>query len=328
MEIERKALRAGVTFIAAAALLRLLCSGVLQPVADMLRSREVFSFLLYLQTGYVACPAPSSPETEPADIPVTTSPTEPDPIETQPFFTGEDARLVSVSNACGYEADIESLLLQPLELSLVGDEPTVLILHTHTTESYAPNGRYTESSPYRTLDAGYNMVSIGAHVARILESNGVHVLHATTLHDHPSYSSAYNNARSTITSYLKQYPSIQLVLDLHRDALSMDNEVQLRTHATVDGADSSQLMLVVGTDGSGLNHPNWQQNLSLAVKLHALLEKRWPGLCRSISFRSQRFNQDLSPGAMLIEVGAAGDTHDQALTAATALAEAILSLSG
>ena len=98
------------------------------------------------------------------------------------------------------------------------------------------------------------------------------------------------------------------------------------TSAIVDGKESARLMMVVGTNAGGMNHPNWEENLALALKLHVVLEKRYPGLCRAISFRKQRFNQDLSPGAMLIELGAAGNTHAEALVAAEALAQGILEL--
>ena len=85
-------------------------------------------------------------------------------------------------------------------------------------------------------------------------------------------------------------------------------------------------MLVVGSDAGGLSHPHWQENMALAVKLHAQLEKNCPGICRPISFRSQCFNQDLSPGALLVEVGAAGNTRAEALLATEQLAQGILAL--
>ena len=95
----------------------------------------------------------------------------------------------------------------------------------------------------------------------------------------------------------------------------------------VNGEATARLMLVVGTD-SRLSHPDWPENMALAVKLHALLEKKYPGICRPISFRSQRFNQDLSTGALLIEVGAAGNTRQEALAAARLLGKTILEMSG
>ena len=113
---------------------------------------------------------------------------------------------------------------------------------------------------------------------------------------------------------------------LHRDAASLDSGTQLSTHATVNGKSAAQIMLVVGTNAGGRNHPKWQENMSLALKLHAQLEKQYPGLCRPMGCRTERFNQDLSPGALLVEIGAAGDTLEEALVTVEALAEAISAL--
>ena len=114
------------------------------------------------------------------------------------------------------------------------------------------------------------------------------------------------------------------MLDLHRDA--SDGENQLRTSTPINGASCAQLMLVMGTNAGGLRHEGWEDNLSLALKLQTQLERQAPGITRPISLRSQRFNQDLSPGALLVEVGAAGDTHSEALRAAEQLAQAIAAL--
>jgi stage II sporulation protein P len=99
------------------------------------------------------------------------------------------------------------------------------------------------------------------------------------------------------------------------------------TSATVGGQHSAQLMMVVGTDAGGNLHPNWQENLSLALKLTVLLEQENPGICRPINLRSERFNMDLTHGSLLVEVGAAGNTREEALIAANALAQAVLALS-
>ena len=119
---------------------------------------------------------------------------------------------------------------------------------------------------------------------------------------------------------LKENPQIQLILDLHRDAAG-DEKNQMRTLAEVNGQPSAQLMLVVGT-----NHGAYEENLSLALKLHAQLETQAEGIMRPLQLRAQRFNQDLSPGALLIEVGAAGNSHPEARLAAEELAKAIVAL--
>ena len=221
---------------------------------------------------------------------------------------------------------LAKLLTEPLDWDLTGG-PSVLILHTHGTESYTkqPGEAYQESSAFRTLDKQYNMISLGDHLANLLEAGGVKVVHDREFHDYPSYSGSYSHARKSIATYLKEHPSIRLVLDLHRDA-SGDNTNQMRTKATVGGKSSAQLMLVVGTNGTGLEHPDWEENLALGLKLHTQCERISPGIMRYVNLRGQRFNQDLSPGALIVEIGAAGNTHAEALTATEVLAQAILAL--
>ncbi len=264
--------------------------------------------------------APTEEELPPTE-PSTEPPTEP-PLQILP---GE--AVLQLSDQTGYAPDVEALLLSPLSWQLRSDEPTVLIVHTHGTESYTKGEGedYTESGAYRTLDAGYNMISVAEELTRVLEAGGIHVIHDRMLHDHPSYSGSYQHARESIASHLAAYPSIQMVIDLHRDALDLSNDPQLTTKAEVNGQPSSQLMLVAGTDRNA-SYPNWENNLSLGVKLMALLEKAHPGITRPIQLRPQRFNLDMSAGSLLIEVGANGDSHDQALVAVRALGEAILTL--
>ena len=202
----------------------------------------------------------------------------------------------------------------------------MLILHSHGSESYQNTENYQEISDHRTLDTDYNMVSVGERLAQQLEAAGIHVVHDKTLHDQPSYNESYVEARKSIQSYLAEYPSIQLVLDLHRDSVEDQSGNQKGYTVTVEGQKVARLMMVVGTDAGGRNHPNWQENFALAIKLHVQLCKKTPGICRSISFRTQRFNQDLSAGGLIIEVGAAGNTRQEALLGADALAEGIIAL--
>ena len=300
--------------IGVCALFLCLQSGILNMVATALSQKEVVSVLLFLQTGqliHLVDPAPTAPE-----LP-TQPPTQPTTPPDKLTFSTED--LVSVQYFCDYRPDLEALLLGPLEFSLRGDAPTVLILHSHATEGYSG----TEN--YRSLDDRENMIAIGAEIARVLEANGIATVHDEGYHDHPDYNASYANARSSIRNYLVQYPSIQIVLDIHRDA-SDSTSGQLITSATVGGQKSAQLMMVVGTDSNGNHHPNWQENLSLALKLSALLEQENPGISRPISLRRERFNMDLTPGSLLVEVGAAGNTLAEARLAANALAQAIVTL--
>ena len=328
MNHQERCLRVGAAAILCAIVFRLGLGGIFQPIGEFLARPTISSWLIYLETGRIVRFSTSSEEilffASESAVPIfDITPEEP----TIPVFSAQDAAAVSVKYYATCRADLEELMARPLNWNLATGEPTVLILHTHGTESYtkSPGEKYTESSAYRTLNEGYNMISLGDHLAQALESAGIGVVHDRTLHDYPSYSGSYSSARKSIRAYLEEYPSIQLVLDLHRDA-SGDNKNQLKTSATVDGVASAQLMIVVGTDDSGLSHPEWEENLSLALKLYGQLERSAPGICRYISLRAQRFNQDQHPGALLIEVGGAGNSHTEAMLATSVLAKAIVAM--
>lgn len=325
MEPENKSLRVGALVVICAVVLRLLSGGVLDRAVQQLSRPEVAAALLFFETGRVirlgqAQSAPTQPE---QTVPEQTDGRE---APARAVFAQDDALLVEVNSTCGYETDLQTLISQPLSWDLTQSSPTVLIVHSHATESYAYTGEYTETSAYRTLDENYNVVAIGERIAQQLQAGGIQVIHDRTLHDSPSYNNAYNSSRQSVESYLSQYPGICMVLDIHRDSRQSDAGEQVRSSVSVDGNDYAQLMLVVGSDAGGLEHPNWSENMALAVKLQALLEKNVPGICRPIQFRSQRFNQDLSPGALLVEVGTAANTRQEALAAADQLAKGILEL--
>ncbi len=330
--MEQKILRAGTLVIVCAVLLRIL--GGIGMKSALKMPPEAASFMIFLQTGRVVKPShiefnPQPEETTPETTPETTdAPTEPpEPtLPSIPVFSPDDAAGVQINCSFGYSASLPDLLTQPLTWDLTGDGPKVLIVHSHATESFAPTGAYAESSPYHTLDTDYNMVSVGAYVAQLLTEGGITVVQDTTLHDSPSYNAAYTGSRESVQKYLQEYPSIQLVLDLHRDSFEDEEGNQIVQTVFSEGTTLAPLMFVVGSDYGGLTHPGWQENLALALKLQTQLEGICPGICRNINLRSQRFNQDLSPGALLIEVGASGNTLQEALRTAEVLAEGILSL--
>ena len=314
-----RARRVGYTAVACAVLLRLFVADVPEKLLFRLKESDTDPISIQAETGqnvrfssslevfspdFMESPPPSLPEIK--EIPL-------------PVFSGEEA--VKLYYAANVQPDIAALLQKPLRWDLTGKETSVLILHTHTTESYSRRGEnYQESAAWRTLDVGYNMLAVGDLVAGILRENGIAVVQDRSLHDYPSYSGSYVRARKTLREQLKEYPSVKLVLDLHRDA-SAGESGQMRTRAEVEGEASAQLMVVIGT-----NHKNYEENLSLGLKLHAQLERQAEGIMRPLQLRSQRFNQDLSSGALLIEVGAAGNSHKEAQIAATQLAYAIVAL--
>ena len=326
MKLEDKCLRFGGILVAVAVVFRLLSGGLGQQILTKLSSPQVAALLLYLETGRVIRPAPEPVETEPATEPTEETTLPPEAPPELPVFAPEDADLVSVNSVWNADVDIEAMLNTPLSWDLTEGGPTVLIFHSHTTESYTKTEDYQETAPYRTLSQSHNMVSIGAHLAAILEDAGIGVIHDTTLYDYPSYNSSYINARASVDELLKEYPTVKLVLDLHRDSMVDSSGKELSYRVDTDTGAAAQVMMVVGTNAGGRNHPNWRENMALAVKLHARLEQNIPGFCRPISLRTDRFNQDLSPGAMLIEVGAAGNTRQEALLAAKYLARGIIDL--
>ncbi len=329
MDQFRRTLRFGAAMIACATVARMGISGAFQPLEDWFCRPDTQSFLLYLETGRKVRFSPSLAEnTNP--VVESTAPSVPAVQETEPLalpvFSAGDTALTDIRYSCTLRPDLETLMAKPLSWDLTAPEPTVLILHTHATESYTKQGEdYTESSAFRTLDGDYNMLSIGNRVAELLREAGIGVIHDRQLHDYPSYNGSYTHARKAIQTYLEENPSICLVLDLHRDA-SGDLSNQFRPVAEVEGERAAQIMLVMGTNAAGLDHPDWEKNLSLGLKLQAQLEKQAPGITRPMSLRAQRFNQDLTRGSLLIEMGAAGNTHAEALRAAEQLAKAIIAL--
>lgn len=326
MEQHRRAKRVGCFVVLCAVVFRLLEAGIPGKIWKLVLQPETIRFLTYLETGRIIVRPFDSPAFSflpESSAPVIAVPEE--PVQTLPVFSPETP-LPEVAYACKVKPDLEALLEKPAALSLCQEAPTVLIYHTHATESYTKSGQdYEETAEYRTLNTDYNMLSIGAKITEVLEKAGIHVLHDETIHDYPSYTSAYTHSRKAVRAYLKEYPTLQLLLDIHRDAIEVNGK-QLRTTADLHGQPSAQLMLVVGTGVNNGVNEYWEENCSFALKLHALLEAENPGLIRPLSLRGQRFNQDLHPYSLLVEVGAAGNSHEEALLAAEELAKAIVML--
>ncbi len=208
-------------------------------------------------------------------------------------------------------------------------DPQVLILHTHATESYLRHSEnyYTDTDLSRTTDNEYNMVALGKIISDKLNEAGIVTLHDATQHDYPSYSESYARAADTICSYTEKYPSIKIVIDLHRDAIAANDTDKVKLTTEVDGKRAAQIMLVMGSQsGSVTNFPNWRENLKLATKLQQTVEVMYPSLARSIHFMSKNYNESLTTGSMLIEIGTDGNTLDEAKYSAELLSNALISL--
>lgn len=219
------------------------------------------------------------------------------------------------------KSDIDAMLKEPLDIKFDRKGPKVLIYHTHTTEGYVRNASELEKSKKEsasyTSDAKYSVVRVGDQLTEYLEKTyDISVIHNGTVH------SNYSQSLKTIDNYLKSYPSIKIIFDIHRDGLAADKP-KLRLVKEVNGKNAAQVMFVVGTNGSGLQHPNWKNNLKLAVKLQQKLNEEAPGLARPIYISNNRYNQHMAAGALIIEVGADGNTIDEAVEATKYIAKAI-----
>ena len=237
---------------------------------------------------------------------------------------------VYLKNSTGTEIDIKTLLNSSLSFKIQkNNEPQVLILHTHATESFMAESSdfYTAEYTSRSTETNKNMVGIGEIIAKKLNDEGIKTLHSKTLHDYPSYSGSYTRSAKTVNEYLKKYPSIKIVLDLHRDAVSSGESNKVKLVTSINGKEAAQVMLVMGSGtGSVTNFPNWKENLKLALKLQQTLEVKFPTLARPLSLASKNYNQSLSKGALLIEFGTDANSLEEVKYSAQMVAESLVSL--
>lgn len=262
----------------------------------------------------------ASTETLAAPTEALAAPTEALTAPDAPVFTAEEAEAIRFRGNCSYEVDKAALLLRPLDWPKEAG-PKLLIIHSHSCEAYTQSEghSYVPSESCRTLDLANNMIAVGDALAEELAALGVEAIHDRTLNDYPSYNRSYAVAREKIQAYLAQYPSLVMVIDLHRDALDQP----VRETVERDGKTLAPLMLVIGTDEGGLSHPHWDRNLSCGLKLQALANRDFPGLFKSLSFRASRFNGDLTPGSIIVEVGSTENTLEEAVASMSYLARYI-----
>lgn len=195
------------------------------------------------------------------------------------------------------------------------DNPQVLIMHTHATESFLEDGATTFDSKrsFRTTDNELNMVSVGSQIAKELNAAGIKTIQDDTKHDYPSYTGSYERSAVTVKKYLKKYPSIKVVLDVHRDAIARSNKEIVSAVADINGKAAAQVMIISGCDNGTMNMPKYKENLKFAALLQRTMEESYPGLTRPVLFDYRKYNQDLTTGSILIEVGSHGNTHEQVM---------------
>lgn len=217
----------------------------------------------------------------------------------------------------------ESKIMPELPLRTDGT-PMVLIYHTHTTESYVAEktGRYDDSFNFRTTEPDKNMVSVGDAIAEQLAAAGIGVVHAREIHDFPVWTGSYSNSAETIRSVLEQYPEICIALDIHRDAIS-DGKTVIAPVAEVNGKQSAQIMIISGCDDGTMGMPDYRKNFHFASRLQETAETMFPGFTRPILFDYRKYNQDLTAGSLLIEVGSQGNTLEEAQYAGELVGQAL-----
>lgn len=229
---------------------------------------------------------------------------------------------IAIKNNTRYKIDVEALLKKPLKLDMSKKGPKVLIYHTHTSESYVLKesdlGR--KDMPSFNSNPRYNVVRVGEELARHLRKYGIETLHNGTVHDKVR-DAAYSVSIETLNSYEKSYPSIQVYIDVHRDAARSDKP-KLRLTKEINGKNCAQIMFVVAAEGT-LPHPKWQENLSFVLKLQQKLNEKYPGLARPVWIVEARYNQHISTQSILVEVGGDGNLLSECLESTKYLAEVL-----
>ncbi len=214
---------------------------------------------------------------------------------------------VKIKNESHYELTNE-MLIPNVELS---NKKDIIIYHTHTCESYTPTNEnnYVASGNFRTVDLNFSVARVGTELTNNLQARNFNVVHNTTYHDYPAYTGSYTRALATITGVLNENSSSEFIIDLHRDALGSSSSYA--PCVKIGDEKVAQLMFVIGTDGGGLEHKDWLYNFKLAVKIQEKANEMYPGLFKPIILRDSRYNQHVSKGACIIEVGATGNTLEE-----------------
>lgn len=248
------------------------------------------------------------------------------PPETAPT---ENPLPMTLSNETPYQPDMAQILLRPRAVPTLNvlreiygeNAPLVLILHTHGTEAYADCAH----RDYRSDDPAKNVISVGAHIADRLTDAGIPVIHLTKAFDSPDFSMAYYNAALEIRAALEEHPSLSYIIDVHRDSILFpDGSYYAALGQGKDGEAAGQIMFVVGTDHGGSGHVGWEDNLSLAARIHQSIVSAHPTMMRDINLRSASFNEQYAPGSLLVEIGSCACTHGEAMAGADIFADALI----
>ena len=236
-----------------------------------------------------------------------------------------------ISNNTGLKIDLSKQLKTAPDINFTAksdkSNPQVLIVHTHATECYydKPAAAYSKKWPVKSRDNSKNMISVSNVFAKTLEKAGIGVIHDTTQYDRDSYSGSYERCRTATEKILKKYPSICVVLDLHRDSITYDNGTKLRPVTQINGKTAAQIMICTGSNsGRVTGYDNWLSNFRFAIRLQKACETKYKNLARPLYFVSKKYNHDLSNGSLLIEIGSEANALDEAKYSAELCANALI----
>lgn len=237
---------------------------------------------------------------------------------------------VKLKNLNKTKISLGDLMKQKADLSVSKDKPSVLIYHTHTTESYQLLDRdfYAQGYTTRSRDTSFNMVRVGEEICAQLEQNGFRCIHDKQIHD-LKYTGAYDHSRKSVIEYLKKYPSIQITLDIHRDAIEQTDGTKIKPTAVINGKKAAQIMIISGCQEEGNSvedFSDWRYNLVFAVQLQNKFETLFPGLTRPIFFSPRRYNMNLTRNSLLIEVGSDANTLSEAALSGRMIGKALAEL--
>lgn len=208
------------------------------------------------------------------------------------------------------------------------EEPYVLIYHTHTTEGYEllDKGWYSNDYNSRTKDSDKTVVRVGEEIAERLEKSGFKVIHDKTVYD-ASYNGAYSRSLVAVEKYLKQYPSIVVTLDVHRDAIHYNDGTRCKPTAEINGKKAAQVMIITGAEeGEVQAFPNWQKNLTFAIALQEKVEENYKGLMRPIFFCQRKYNMHVTPCSLLLEMGTDANTLEEAVYSGRLIGDSLAEL--
>ena len=235
-------------------------------------------------------------------------------IETEVIKTNVPEKYTSEYNGVKIRNETDNIKLtkEMLKPEVDINMKNILIYHTHSCESYTQteNYKYKASGNFRTTDINYSVVRVGTELTKYMNHYGYKVVHDTTLYDYPSYNESYDRSLKGVAKLLEKNEDTDILFDIHRDAIG---DSKYAPTVKIGDEEAAQMMFVIGSNGGGSEHDNWNENLKLAIKIQEKANELYPGLFKPIILRDSRYNQQLAKGASIIEVGATGNTMEQCL---------------